>query len=237
MENYRQNRQTLAGRFAALGPSRNPYKSNEQFNDDFKSEEGIDRLISNTKTYLGETYTKDQFIKKFACDKDGFKNSQYCLSSLQPNNEINPTFSCIKPYYDKLGKKLTTQKNGSVTVMPMSTYVRVFSKDNKYYEYTVNEKKITTTGRWECTGPSSFRIISDGNQEWLSSDSLGWTDIAPEANDNFPLKFGSKGPNVVKLQKFLNDKISGNPLTVNGVFDQKTQDKLIEFQKKEGIIE
>jgi peptidoglycan hydrolase-like protein with peptidoglycan-binding domain len=50
------------------------------------------------------------------------------------------------------------------------------------------------------------------------------------------LKLGSKGPNVVKLQKFLNDKIPGNPLTVNGVFDQKTADKLIEFQKKEGII-
>jgi hypothetical protein len=236
MQNYQKNRQNLAARFSNLGQSRNPYKSNSQFNEDFKSEEGINRVINNVKTYLGETYTKDQFIKKFACDKDSFKNSQYCLSSSQPNNEIDPIFNCIKPYYDKNDQKLYQHERGSVAVKSKSkNYWMVFSKDNKWYEYKISEKKITRSGRWECTGPSDFKIIS-GNKEWLSSDLFGWTDIVPESNDSFPLKFGSRGPNVVKLQKFLNDKIRTNPLNVNGIFDQKTYDKLIEFQKIEGII-
>lgn len=237
MENFLQNRIGLATRFAQLG-NQNPYKSNEQYNNDFKSEEGIDKLVDNARTFLRETYTSEQFIKKFACDKDAFKNSQYCSTSSQPINTIDSIFSCIKPYYDKDNRKLTTQKNGNITVFTNDgSAVWVFSKDKKWYNYNGSKKKITFLGRWECTGPSSFSIISDG-QQWLSSNDLGWVDIVePKSDDSFPLKDGSQGPNVVKLQKFLNDKIRTNPLTVNGIFNKKTADKLIEFQKKEGIIE
>jgi len=237
MENFLQNRIGLATRFAQLG-ERNPYKTNEQYNNDFKSEEGIGRLVNNVRTFLGETYTSQQFIKKFACDKDAFKNSQYCSTSTSPTNGIDPVFSCIQPYLDKKGRKLTPHKGGYVTVkIGDQNQIWVFSKVGTWSQYNPLTKKIAYTGKWECTGNSSFQIISDDGQRWLSSDSFGWIDIAPEADDSFPLKVASKGPNVVKLQKFLNDRILNNPLTVSGVFDQKTQEKLIEFQKKEGIIE
>lgn len=233
MENYRQNRQTLAGRFAALGPSRNPYKSNEQFNNDFKSEEGIDRLISNTKTYLGETYTKDQFIKKFACDKDSFKSSQYCVSQSTPEStQVNPIFSCIEK--NKEGKNLVIKQN-----------FIMFRVGEVYWAFNINGGwnqvkggEILYKGKWKCDGESEYLIFADDGETYISKYNK-WVkpNLKPKSDDSFPLKKGSEGPNVVKLQKFLNNKISKNPLTVNGVFDQKTQDKLIEFQKKEGIIE
>jgi len=106
----------------------------------------------------------------------------------------------------------------------------------------VSNKTITSQGTWECFGREKFKITrSDGKtytagkQEWEEPTASEAT-TEPKADDSFPLKLRSEGPNVVKLQKFLNNKIPGNPLTVNGVFDQKTADKLIEFQKKEGII-
>jgi hypothetical protein len=236
MENFLQNRIGLATRFAQLG-EQNPYKSNDQYNNDFKSEEGIGRLVDNARTFLGETYTSEQFIKKFACDKDAFKNSQYCPSTSSPSSGIDPIFSCIRPYFENEGRKISTHPSGRITVKTREGgNIWVFSKDKIWSKYNLQSKKITKQGKWECTGNSSFRIITD-DQEWLSSDSIGWTDITVQADDSFPLKVASKGPNVVKLQKFLNDKIPTNPLTVNGLFDQKTQDKLIEFQKKEGIIE
>jgi hypothetical protein len=110
-----------------------------------------------------------------------------------------------------------------------------YKKDNKWTQSKNGVEQFV--GRWNCDEENHFLIVTD--DESYSSRSDNWEKITKvgDSNDSFPLKFGSKGPNVVKLQKFLNNKISANPLTVNGIFDQKTQDKLIEFQKKEGIIE
>jgi hypothetical protein len=55
--------------------------------------------------------------------------------------------------------------------------------------------------------------------------------------NNFPLKEGSRGPEVAQLQKFLNNKIVNNPLTIDGVFGPKTKEKLIQFQKQEGYVQ
>ena len=46
----------------------------------------------------------------------------------------------------------------------------------------------------------------------------------------FPLKIGSKGPEVTKLQTFLNQMVPQPPLKVTGVYDQKTKDKLDIFK-------
>jgi hypothetical protein len=110
-----------------------------------------------------------------------------------------------------------------------------YKKDNKWVQSKDGTEQFV--GRWNCDEDNHFLIVTD--DESYSSRSDNWEEISKvgDSNDSFPLKFGSKGPNVVKLQKFLNDKIRTNPLTVNGIFDQKTADKLIEFQKKEGIIE
>ena len=92
---------------------------------------------------------KNNSLGKWRCDGDSnfvientTTNQIFTSADENPNWKDKPQveqpvedlgFSCIKPYYDKMGKKLTTQKNGSVTVMPMRTYVRVFSKDKQYY--------------------------------------------------------------------------------------------------------
>jgi peptidoglycan hydrolase-like protein with peptidoglycan-binding domain len=89
------------------------------------------------------------------------------------------------------------------------------------------------TGTWKCDGDHHFTIRS--KDESYSSRMNNWDKVII-SNDDFPLKFGSQGPRVVKLQKFLNDKLPNNKLTVDGIFDQETEDKLIEFQRKEGII-
>ena len=111
-----------------------------------------------------------------------------------------------------------------------------YKKDNKWVQSKDGTEQFM--GRWNCDEDNHFLIVSNDGQSY-SSRSDNWEKVTTvgNLNDSFPLKFGSQGPNVVKLQKFLNDKIRTNPLTVNGIFDQKTADKLIEFQKKEGIIE
>jgi hypothetical protein len=110
-----------------------------------------------------------------------------------------------------------------------------YKKDNKWTQSQNGVEQFV--GRWNCDEEDHFLIVTDTDS--YSSRSDNWEKISRvgDSNDSFPLKIESMGPNVVKLQKFLNDKIPTNPLTVNGLFDQKTQEKLIEFQKKEGIIE
>jgi len=144
-------------------------------------------------------------------------------------------FSCIQK---NKGNAAKIDSNGDYVwfwVDEPDKVAHIFFKDGKWSQTKNNTNQFT--GRWNCDEGDHFLIVTD--DESYSSRNDNWEKITRvgDSNDSFPLKFGSKGPNVVKLQKFLNDKIRTNPLTVNGIFDQKTADKLIEFQKKEGIIE
>jgi hypothetical protein len=144
-------------------------------------------------------------------------------------------FSCIQK---NKGNAAKIDSNGDYVwfwVDEPDKVAHIFFKDGKWSQTKNNINQFT--GRWNCDEGDHFLIVTDDKS--YSSRNDNWEKITKvgDSNDSFPLKFGSKGPNVVKLQKFLNNKISANPLTVNGIFDQKTQDKLIEFQKKEGIIE
>lgn len=145
-------------------------------------------------------------------------------------------FSCIQK---NKGDSVKVDSNGEYAwfwVDEPNKVAHIFFKDGKWAQTKNNANQFT--GRWNCDEDSHFLIVSDDKQSY-SSRSDNWEKITTvgDQNDSFPLKLKSEGPNVVKLQKFLNDRIRTNPLTVNGIFDQKTQDKLIEFQKKEGIIE
>lgn len=98
----------------------------------------------------------------------------------------------------------------------------------------VSNKTITSQGTWECSGQEKFKITrSDGKtyiagkQEWEEP-----TQSEPTYDKSkFPLKLESEGPEVVQLQNYLNKLIPLEPLVVNGIFDKKTQDKLIQLQK------
>jgi hypothetical protein len=148
----------------------------------------------------------------------------------------NSDFSCV---LKNKGNAAKVDSNGNYAwfwVDEPNKVIHIFyKKDNKWVQSKDGTEQFV--GRWNCDEDNHFLIVTD--DESYSSRSDNWEEISRvgDSNDSFPLKFGSKGPNVVKLQKFLNDKIRTNPLTVNGIFDQKTADKLIEFQKKEGIIE
>lgn len=196
---------------------------------------------------------KSNGLGKWRCDGDSNfvventnTNKIYSSSDENPNWKDKPQegepstysiqFSCIQK---NKGNAVNVDSNGEYAwfwVDEPNKVAHLFFKDGKWAQTKNNANQFT--GRWNCDEDSHFLIVSDDKQSY-SSRSDNWEKITSigDINDSFPLKLGKEGPNVVKLQKFLNDRIRTNPLTVNGIFDQKTQDKLIEFQKKEGIIE
>jgi hypothetical protein len=195
---------------------------------------------------------KNNSLGKWRCDGDSnfvientTTNQIFTSADENPNwinksQEEDPStysiqFSCIQK---NKGNAAKIDSNGDYVwfwVNEPDKVAHIFFKDGKWSQTKNNINQFT--GRWNCDEGDHFLIVTD--DESYSSRNDNWEKITRvgDSNDSFPLKFGSKGPNVVKLQKFLNDKIRTNPLTVNGIFDQKTADKLIEFQKKEGIIE
>jgi hypothetical protein len=192
---------------------------------------------------------------KWECDGDGnfkitnrTKNTFY--DSKNPDagfvpivNEPDPTaesttddsdFACILKNKNVRGPVATVSSDGnyvSFFVDEPNKVSHIFYKDKNWVQSKDGVQEHT--GTWKCDGDHHFTIRS--KDESYSSRMNNWDKVII-SNDDFPLKFGSQGPRVVKLQKFLNDKLPNNKLTVDGIFDQATEDKLIEFQRKEGII-
>jgi hypothetical protein len=181
MENYRDNRVKLAEKFIELG-EKNPYKTNAQFNNDFESEEGILNLIDNIQTHFNITWTKEQFVKKFTCDKDAFKNSQYCSSSSQPIDTINPIFSCIEKKEEKDGTKITRGKNFIMFKADEKTFW-AFNKYKKWQQIVGG--KVVHRGSWLCNGDSEYFIYS--GDEVYSSKIYRWVPYSgPQPDDKKP---------------------------------------------------
>jgi hypothetical protein len=163
---------------------------------------------------------------------DGFKKRDN-TSQPTPTTGIDPKLSCVKRHYDNKGREVTINSNGSLVIGTQTpSKVWVFSKNYYWTQYNTELKKKEFEGKWECTGDSSFRIISNDNQEWLSSDSIGWTDIAepttepttdPSTGGGFTWKdvnltiddlksgktvsMGMRGSIVGEIQKFLIGKV------------------------------
>jgi hypothetical protein len=152
-------------------------------------------------------------------------------SEPEATTEGNPIFNCIRNHHTSEGDKITELSN-KLTVIDSSIGYRIVFYTNGRFAYfetdSDGKEEFNGKGDWKCKGEREYEYTFDSE--------TSETPTEPEADDSFPLKEGSEGPNVVKLQKFLNDKIPSNPLTVNGKFDEKTKNKLIEYQKKEGII-
>lgn len=102
----------------------------------------------------------------------------------------------------------------------------------------VNNKTITLQGTWSCVGESNFQLTRSDGKTYVGGDT-SWkesTQTEPTYDKSkFPLKVGSEGPEVAQLQNYLNKIIPFEPLAVNGLFDKKTQDKLIQLQKSLNI--
>jgi hypothetical protein len=160
--------------------------------------------------------------------------------------DINPAVDCVRRRMNDEGYEFDILPDSIIQKNTSEGKYRYFYNNNVYLLMMKEGNNFVRkdTGTWECDGERNYKIFSKTNSKTYSSKTGQLTDTIPaattttepKANDSFPLREGSEGPNVVKLQKFLNDKIPSNPLTVNGRFDEKTKNKLIEYQKKEGII-
>jgi hypothetical protein len=108
---------------------------------------------------------------------DGFKKRDI-TNQPTPTTEIDPKLSCVKRHYDNKGLEYFINSNGSLVKRTQDpSKVWIFSKNSFWAQYNKELKKTEFQGKWECTGDSSFSIIWN-NKQWLSSDSLGWVDIA-----------------------------------------------------------
>jgi hypothetical protein len=144
----------------------------------------------------------------------------------------NEDFACILKNKNVRGPVATVSSDGnsvSFFVDEPNKVSHIFYKDKKWVQSKDGVNQFT--GKWNCDEDHHFVIFTD--DESYSSRSNNWEKIS---QDTFPLKFGSRGPNVVKLQKFLNSKLPNNPLTINGIFDTETENKLIQYQRQEGLI-
>jgi hypothetical protein len=192
MGDLRVNRQQLAARFWDLGSALNPYENTEDYNTEYESEDGIENLIFNANKYLGERYTKEQFIKQFACDKRAFKNSRYCSSSSQQNTSdplpsttepqelvLDPEFSCLEKYYNTLGRKIYSSTPNYISAFTKTKKnIWVFGKNKSWGQYNLEKRKIVYKGKWECDGNSNF-LINATDRDKFNSRTGKWVTVEP----------------------------------------------------------
>jgi hypothetical protein len=154
--------------------------------------------------------------------------------------QLDPAFSCVTIGLTSMG--LSFQITGNLYV------VATLKSGTKWYFYKtkpavrpwveVANSKITLQGTWSCVGESNFQLTRSDGKTYVGGDT-SWketTQTEPTYDKSkFPLKLNSQGPEVAQLQNYLNKIIPFEPLVVNGLFDKKTQDKLIQLQKSLNI--
>jgi len=162
----------------------------------------------------------------------------------KPQSEDTPTldveFSCVTNGLTSMGLSFQITDNLYV--------VATLKSGTKWYFYKtkpavrpwveVANSKITLQGTWSCVGESNFQLTRSDGKTYVGGDT-SWketTQTEPTYDKSkFPLKLNSQGPEVAQLQNYLNKIIPFEPLVVNGLFDKKTQDKLIQLQKSLNI--
>jgi hypothetical protein len=102
-------------------------------------------------------------------------------------------------------------KNLYIALGGLATVVAV------YVGYTVLKKKPTTFGE----------AVNDTKETIVTLPKTVKNVVNGVGNDNLPLKVGSKGDNVKKLQIFLND-VDNQSLVEDGIFGAKTLKAVIE---------
>ena len=136
-------------------------------------------------------------------------------------SEQSDPFSCIKSDLDKKNIEFTIQPSGSLTYkVGYDGSIWLFKANKTWSQADPQTQKIDFTGKWECTGDASFRIISNDQQQWLSSDKLGWVDIAETSSDGgAKTELTARQKNInfeycnVKNGKIENAKSSSNGMT------------------------
>jgi hypothetical protein len=191
---------------------------------------------------------------------DGTKKNQ-TFSSKTPDKwtdtvtdtpaQLDSEFSCITNGLTSMGKSFQIKDNMYVVAdYQMTTGLHAIGQPEKptikwyfykpkqgtrtWVEYDYNRQNITLQGTWSCSGESNFKLTRTDGKTYVGGDTSWKEDTQAEPTydkSKFPLKVGIEGREVAQLQKYLNTLIPLEPLVVNGIFDKKTQDKLIQLQK------
>lgn len=215
--------------------------------DFFGSVKNIELLYN--QLHEKEYYTKSitDFFMTYACDL--YPEAKYCTnyksSSTTTNTQqvsqpqtITKTFSCIQK--STLLKNIPSEVNGEQSVIyKLSSGGRLeFYSGNKFVYVDFENPNNKTNGTWNCDGDVDF-IVNTENKKRLSSKKGQWEkDISETAT---PLsitntkitKKGDEGEEVKEVQNLL--KQSGyhevsKDGTVDGVYDQRTQQMVKDFQ-------
>jgi len=190
--------------------------------------------------------SKTEFFMDFACDlypeavyckNYKPKNSSSTQQTTQPQT-ITKTFSCIQK--STLLKDIPSVVNGEQSVIyTLSSGGRLeFYSGNKFIYVDFENPNNKTNGTWNCDGNTEF-IVNTENKKRLSSKVGHWeADISETAT---PLsitntkinKRGDEGEEVKEVQNLLKQsgyKDVSKDGSVNGVYDQRTQQMVKDFQ-------
>jgi hypothetical protein len=226
----------------------------------FKAEDhGADHtwIFNKDKSWIGrfeedtpsKTYTLEGTWKCNGNDSyEILTNSKFFPQKWHPekNAWIGPDeiFDCVRRYFSDNNKPFTFSSDKLIRKTSWGT--RFFYKSKQFVDIkTVNGKPVADdSGTWECDGERHWKLNSKKSGVY-STITDEWIDAptTPEQNEKptydkskFPLRLGSQGSEVAQLQNYLNKLIPMDPLVVNGIFDKKTQDKLIQLQKTLNIV-
>jgi hypothetical protein len=216
------------------------------------------QYTSDPSQYEGSTR---QFLGEWKCDgenhffiNDTGTNKKYSSKTgewkpVVPDTlaQLNPSFSCVTSGLASMGLSFQIKDNRYVVATLKSNTKWYFynpKPDTKtWVEYDYNTKNITLQGTWSCLGESNFQLTrSDGktfvggDTSWKDETQSGTTTEPTHDETKFPLKKGSRGPEVVQLQNYLNKQIPQDPLVTDGIFGDKTYNKLVQLQKSTGLI-
>jgi hypothetical protein len=222
----------------------------------FKAEDhGADHtwIFNKDKSWIGrfeedtpsETYTLKGTWKCNGNDSyEILTNSKFFPKKWHPEKNAwtgpDEIFDCVRRWCFYNDKPFTFSSDKLIRKTSWGT--RYFYKSKQFVDMkTVNGKPVVDdSGTWECDGKEANFKLRSKKSGVYSSKTNEWVEVptTPEQTEKptydkskFPLKLDSRGPEVVQLQNYLNKLIPMDPLVVNGIFDKKTQDKLIQLQK------
>lgn len=157
----------------------------------------------------------------------------------EPAGDPENIFVCVENHYKEKGLEIINWDDSKgIRISP--TEIWIFYKpnsDNKLRWVNMKDLVATERGEWACDGDSNFTIKKDGGETYSSQTGDSDSDTSDETDtSDFPLKFDSWGPKVVQLQHFLNEKGTGTKLVTDGIFGNKTKDKLVQYQKDNNLI-
>jgi hypothetical protein len=205
----------------------------------------VDDSVSATGTWVcdGESNFIITTTDYIYYSSDGFKRRDKTDDPTSTGTDtpaqLDPEFSCVI-------NGLTSMAIGESFQIKDNLYVVVTWGDGSFWYFyktkpgvrpwveVDNNKTIKSNGTWSCLGESNFQLTRSDGKTYVGGDSDWKEDTQAEPTydkSKFPLKLDSRGPEVAQLQNYLNKLIPFEPLVVNGIFNKKTQDKLIQLQK------